>query len=113
VSHPLALALYPNAALAADAAAALHALGISREQISVVAQSHADARMLADRMDATPGADLEDSRPAGRLGELGGHLLAAIALVMPGIGPIVAAGPLAVRWGRGAMSCYGSSENQR
>ena len=60
VPHPLALALYSNASMAAEAAAALHVLGISREQISVVAHSHADARTLADRMDATPGVDLED-----------------------------------------------------
>src|SRR5262249_47914224 len=45
-------------------------------------------------MNATPGGDIEDSRAAARLGELGGIALAAIALVMPGIGPIVAAGPL-------------------
>ena len=94
--------------MAADAARALHALGISREQISVVAQSHADARTLAARMDATPGADLEDSRPVGRLGELGGQLLAAIALVMPGIGPIVAAGPLAAELGEAAGHLAGS-----
>src|SRR5688572_5091956 len=108
VPHPLALALYPNASVAAEAAAALHVLGISREQISVVAHSHADARTLADRMDATPGADLEDSRPAGRLGELGGQVLAAIALVMPGIGPIVAAGPLATELGEAAGHLAGS-----
>jgi hypothetical protein len=108
VPHPLALALYSNAFMAAEAAAALHVLGISREQISVVAHSHADARTLADRMDATPGVDLEDSRPAGRLGELGGHVLAAIALVMPGIGPIVAAGPLATELGEAAGHLAGS-----
>jgi hypothetical protein len=108
VPHPLALALYPNASLAAEAATALHGLGISRDQISVVAHSHDDARTLADRMDATPGADLEDSRPAGRLGELSGQVLAAIALVMPGIGPIVAAGPLAAELGEAAGHLAGS-----
>jgi hypothetical protein len=92
VSHPLALALYSDASMAAEAAAALHALSISREQISVVAHSHADALTLADRMDARPDVGLEDSRPAALLGELGGHVLPAIALVMPAIGPIVAAG---------------------
>jgi hypothetical protein len=94
--------------MAAEAAAALHALGISRDQISVVAHSRADERALADRMDATPGVDLEDSRPAARLGELGGHVLAAIALVMPGIGPIVAAGPLAALLGDAAGHVAGS-----
>jgi hypothetical protein len=108
VSHPLLLALYSNASMAAEAAAALHALGISREQISVVAHSHADALTLADRMDATPGVDLEDSRTAARLGELGGQVLAAIALVMPGIGPIVAAGPLAAELGEAAGHAAGS-----
>ncbi len=108
VSHPLALALFSNGSMAAEAAAALHALGISREQISVVAHSHADARTLADQMNATSGVDLEDSRPAARLGELGGRVLAAIALVMPGIGPIVAAGPLAAELGEAAGHVAGS-----
>jgi hypothetical protein len=108
VSHPLALALFSSASSAAEAAAALHALGISREQISVVAQSRADARTLADRMDATPGVDLEDSRPAALLGELSGQVFAAIALVMPGIGPIVAAGPLAAELGEAAGHAAGS-----
>jgi hypothetical protein len=108
VSHPLALALFSNASTAAEAAAALHALGISKEHISVVAQSHADARTLADQMDATPGVDLEDSRPAARLGELAGRVLATIALVMPGIGPIVAAGPLAAELGEAAGHVAGS-----
>ena len=94
--------------MAAEAAAALHALGISREQISVVAHSRADERALADRMDATPGVELEDSRPAALLGELGGHVLAAIAVVMPGIGPIVAAGPLAAELGEAAGHAAGS-----
>src|SRR4029453_2063417 len=115
VSHPLVLGLFSTPAVGADAAGALHALGIPRESISVVAHTHADAQALADRMDATAGVDLEDSRrarqalsdrrdatagggledsrPAARLGELGGRVLATVALVMPGIGPIVAAGP--------------------
>ena len=59
-------------------------------------------------MDATAGVDLEDSRPAARLGELGGHVLAAIALVMPGIGLIVAAGPLAAELGEAAGHVAGS-----
>ena len=59
-------------------------------------------------MDATPGVDLQDSRPAARLGELGSQVLAAIALVMPGIGPIVAAGPLAAELGEAAGHMAGS-----
>jgi hypothetical protein len=108
VSHPLVLALFSTASAAAEAAGALHALGITKEHISVVAQSHADERTLAARMDATPGVDLEDSRPAAVLGELGGRVLAAIALVMPGIGPIVTAGPLAAELGEAAGHLAGS-----
>jgi hypothetical protein len=108
VPHPLVLGLFSTPALAADAAAALHALGIQREDISVVAHTHADAQALADRMDATAGVDLEDSRPAARLGELGGRVLATVALAMPGIGPIVAAGPLAAEFGEMAGHVAGS-----
>ena len=92
--HPLVLGLYSTPSAAAAGARALHALGVARDQISVVSRNHDEAGALADQMDASPGADIEDSRPAARLGELGGQVLAAIALVMPGIGPIVAAGPL-------------------
>jgi len=108
VSHPLALALFPNASTAAQAAAAVHALGITREHISVVARTHADSRTLANQMDAMPGVDLEDSRPAARLGELSGYVLAAIGVVMPGIGPILAAGPLAAELGEAAGHAAGS-----
>lgn len=108
MSHPLVLALFRTASSAAEAAAALHALGIGRDHISVVTKSHADARTLADRIDATTGVDLEDSRPAARLGELAGHVLAAIALVMPGIGPIVTAGPLAAELGEAAGHVAGN-----
>jgi hypothetical protein len=102
------LALFSSAATAAEAAAALHTLGISKGQISVVAHDHADARVLAERMDASPGVDLEDSRPAAVLGEFSGRVIALIALVMPGIGPIVAAGPLAAELGEAAGQAAGS-----
>jgi hypothetical protein len=100
--HPLVVALFPSPAAAAAAARALHAAGITRESISVVARSHDEEGALAEQMDATPGADIEDSRPAARLGELGAQVLAAIALVLPGIGPIVAAGPLSAGLGEAA-----------
>lgn len=108
MSHPLVLALFPSPASAAAAARALHAAGVTREQISVVARTHDEEGALADQMDATPGADMEDSRPAARLGELGAQVLAAIAVVMPGIGPIVTAGPLAAGLGEAAGHAAGS-----
>jgi len=99
VPHPLVLGLYSTPSAAAAGARALQALGVARDQISVVSRNHDEAGALAEQMDASPGADIEDSRPAARLGELGGQVLAAIALVMPGIGPIVAAGPLSADLG--------------
>jgi hypothetical protein len=106
--HPLVLAVFPSAAAAAGAARALHEIGVPRERISVVARNHEEEGALADQMDATPGADIEDSRPAARLGELGGQVLAAIALALPGIGPIVAAGPLSAGLGEAAGHVAGS-----
>lgn len=100
--HPLVLGLFDDAASAAAAARALRELGLRRERVSIVARSHEDEGALARASDASPGSEIEDSGPASRLGELGAHVLAAIALVMPGIGPIVADGPLAAGLGEAA-----------
>ena len=102
MSHPLVLALYDNADRAAVAARAVKPLGIVAERLSIVAGSHAQEGALAHALGASPGAEIEDSRPAARLGELGAHLLAAVAIVLPGIGPIVADGPLAAEFGEAA-----------
>ena len=102
MSHPLVLALFASPSAAASAARALHESGVARDDISVLSRSHDEEGALADQMDATPGADIEDSRTAARLGELSGQVLAAIAVVLPGIGPIVAAGPLSAGLGEAA-----------
>ena len=102
MSHPLVLALFDSPSSAASAARALRALGIPQERVSIVARSHDEEGVLARASDASPGSEIEDSRPAGRLGELSAHLLAAIALIVPGIGPIVADGPLAAGLGEAA-----------
>jgi hypothetical protein len=100
--HPLVLALFDDPASAAVAARDLRQLGIARERVSVVARSHDEEGALAEASGASPGSEIEDSRPASRLGELSAHLLAAIALVIPGVGPIVADGPLAAGLGEAA-----------
>lgn len=107
MSHPLVLAVYQTSAAAAAGARALHAIGIRREDISVVARTHDEEGALAEQMNATPGADIEDSRTAAVLGEIGGVAIAAIALVLPGIGPIVAAGPLSADLGEAAGHAAG------
>lgn len=102
MSHPVVLALFDDAITAAAAARELRALGVSRERVSIVARSHDEEGVVARASGASPGSEIEDSGPASRLGELGAHLLAAVALVMPGIGPIVADGPLAAGLGEAA-----------
>jgi hypothetical protein len=100
--HPLVLGLFQDAKAAAAAARDLRQLGVPRERVSIVARSHDEEGRIARASDASPGAEIEDSRPASRLGELGAHVLSAMALVMPGIGPIVADGPLAAGLGEAA-----------
>jgi hypothetical protein len=100
--HPLVLALFDQPASAAAAARDLRSLGVSRERVSVVARSHDEEGRLAEAAGASPGSEIEDSRAASQLGELSAHLLAAIALVIPGVGPIVADGPLAAGLGEAA-----------
>jgi uncharacterized membrane protein len=99
VSHPLVLALFADRTAAAVAARGVRDLGIDRGDLSIVARAHDDEVNLARAVDGTPGAEIEDSRLGSWLGELSGHLLAAIAIVMPGVGPIVTAGPLAAELG--------------
>jgi hypothetical protein len=95
MSHTVVLGLFGDAASAAAAAREVRALGVERERVSIVARSHDEEGVIAKASDASPGVEIEDSAAASRLGELSGHLLAAMAIVMPGIGPIVADGPLA------------------
>ena len=102
MSHPVVLALFGEADAAAAAARNLRALGVPRERVSIVARSHDEEGVVARAAGASPGSEIEDSGPASRLGELGAHLIAAIALVMPGIGPIVVDGPLAAGLGEAA-----------
>jgi hypothetical protein len=102
MSHPVVLALFSSPAAAAAGARAVHEAGVTRDRISVLSRNHDEEGALAEQMDASPGVDIEDSRPAARLGELSGQVLAAIALVLPGIGSIVAAGPLSAGLGEAA-----------
>ena len=102
MAHRLVMGLFARPADAAAAARALRALGVPHERVSIVARSHDEEVDLARASGGSPGSELEDSPVASRLGELGAHLLAAVALVMPGIGPIVADGPLATGLGEAA-----------
>jgi hypothetical protein len=98
VPHPLVLALFANPEAAARGARAMHDIGIAPEALSVVARNHDEEQALARVMGATPGAEIEDSRPAARIGEISAVVIAAAASVMPGAA-LVAAGPLAAELG--------------
>jgi hypothetical protein len=102
MSHPLLMALFRDRAAAAAAARDMHKLGIPRGDLSVVAVDHQTEGAIADEVGGSPGSEIEDSRAAGHLGELGGLILAAIAIGMPGTGAVVAAGPLAADLGEAA-----------
>ena len=69
-------------------------LGITSVDLSVVARDHSEEGRLARAIGGMPGAEIEDSHAAARLGEIWAEAVAAIAVLMPGIGPIVGAGPL-------------------
>lgn len=108
MTHPLVLALFASPSSAARAAAALHARGVGSSDLSVIARSHEEEVRAAHELGATPGVEMEDSLPAARLGELSAHVLAAMALVMPGVGPVIAGGPLAAEMGEAAGHAAGS-----
>jgi hypothetical protein len=101
------LGIFDSLPGAAHAARAVHALGVTAPELSVVARDQEAERELARTLDATPGAEIEESRRAARLGELGAYLLAAVAVGVPGIGPVVAAGPLSAEFGEAAGRAAG------
>jgi hypothetical protein len=94
-THSLVIGLFGFADKATSAARALRDMDVPHERVSIVARSHDEEGAIARASGGSPGSELEDSPTAARIGELGAHLLSAVALVMPGIGPIVADGPLA------------------
>src|SRR5262245_7190045 len=108
MSHPLVFGLFGARDAAIAAGAAVQALGVPSRAISVVARTHQEEGVLPDSIGGTPGVEIEDSRPASIVGEFSGIALAAAALVMPGIGPVVTAGPLSAELGEIAGHIAGS-----
>lgn len=102
------MALFSAGSDPVPAARAIRSLGVTETQLSVVARDHRTESEVAHEVGGTPGAEIEDSRAAGLLGELSAEILAAIAIVMPGIGPIVVAGPLGAELGEAAGHAAGS-----
>src|SRR5580704_11190600 len=107
MSHPLVMALFPDRAAAESAARGVHGLGIPHEDLSIVASNHQVEGSIASDLDASLGSEIEDSRAAGRVGEIIGSVLGVIAVGVPGTGAIVAAGPLAAELGEAAGHAAG------
>src|SRR5215208_1022785 len=107
MSHPLLMALFKDSRAAAAAARDVQQAGVAREDLSVVASTHQKEEQIAEAIGGSPGSEIEDSPAASRLGELGGYILAAIAIGMPGTGALVAAGPLAAELGEAAGHAAG------
>jgi uncharacterized membrane protein len=91
----LVTALYDRIRDARQAVQDLIAAGIEREQISVVA-ADTPSEATAAAIDAK--REQEESLDAGQaalIGGIGGLLIGVAATLIPGIGPVFAAGPLA------------------
>jgi hypothetical protein len=108
MSHPLVFALFGSHDAALAAGRAVQALGVPPRAISVVARTHQEEGVIANNMGATPGVEIEDSRTAALVGEFSGMAIAAAALVMPGLGAVVTAGPLSAELGEIAGHIAGS-----
>lgn len=91
------IGLYDNLEEAHDAVSALVDHGISRENISLVTRDFDGeyARYFDDDAEEVAEATAAGAVGGGLIGGLGGLLLGLGALAIPGVGPIIAAGPIA------------------
>jgi hypothetical protein len=81
----------------------LKAAGFAPDQIGILMQNQQGAENLANATGTQAGADAGKGAVAGGLlGGLGGLLVGIGALAIPGIGPVLAAGPLAAALGTAA-----------
>jgi hypothetical protein len=91
--------LFDSRADAEQGVSALEGEGFARENISIVA---GDRRTEADTPAIGPvhevGADTEAGRDAA-IGGIAGFVVGIVALAIPGLGPLIAAGPLAAAIG--------------
>lgn len=88
-------ALYDNRTDAANAVRALTDSGVMRDDISVVASDAAGEYSKYHGQDMTADETLEGAASGALIGGVGGLLVGLAALAIPGIGPVIAAGPIA------------------
>ena len=89
---------------AIDAIKELRDQGYSENDISVIAKDKKDVKHIHEETGTkAPEGAATGMATGGILGGIGGLLLGAGALAIPGIGPIVAAGPIAAALGGAAV----------
>jgi uncharacterized membrane protein len=87
------IGLFDSRTRAENAVDALVRAGFTREQLSIITS---DARSRADTPDLGPKDEISSEAGAGAaIGGIAGFIGGIVALAIPGIGPIIAAGPLA------------------
>jgi len=89
--------LFETGEQAERAIRALHDRGFARDQVSVAMRHQGDQAALARDVGAREAADAAGTGAVGGgiLGGMAGLLIGVGALAVPGIGPVLAAGPLA------------------
>jgi hypothetical protein len=93
---------------AEDAINALKDAGFRPEDIGIVARNRDEAGVLAEDTGTAAGAGAATGAVAGGvLGGVAGWLVGIGALAIPGVGPIIAAGPLAAALGGAAIGAAG------
>ena len=93
---------------AQDAINALRDAGIAPDDISVLARDRDQAGALAEDTGTEAGAGAATGAlTGGLLGGVAGWLIGIGALAIPGIGPIIAAGPIAAALGGAALGAAG------
>lgn len=107
-SRDMAVAIFDDRDDAQDAINALRDAGFSADDISVVARDRDTAGALAESTGTEAGAGAATGALAGGLlGGVAGWLVGIGALAIPGVGPIIAAGPIAAALGGAALGAAG------
>jgi len=84
--------LFSDFKLAEQSVKQLRANGFSTEEINIISK---DKHQSGQTTELTDDSIMDGTMTGGAIGGVGGLLLGAGALAIPGIGPIVAAGPIA------------------
>lgn len=86
------IGLFSNLTTAEQAVNQLRSSGFTTEEINIISKNNEQTRYTNETVDDSI---VDGTMTGGAIGGIGGLLMSAGALAIPGIGPIIAAGPLA------------------